>query len=244
MGYSHYFNNIEASPSDWESFIRDVRKVVSLSKVPLEAEVLSDQLLINGAEEENQHEDLFITQKSKGHQFCKTARKPYDTVVCAVLHLYEYHIGKDVHISSDGDLEDDGWVLAYQMILEHFGVEHLTGCYYRRRSEARSNMGDPNYRLPEKEQNIDEYNATWHKTIADSEQEVLLKMPDLGDNDSWVGPDEDKPTKEQILTQMKLHDEVELDGNHITRVPSGWLYQRLSWNVPVFVPFDNFVRIG
>lgn len=46
--------------------------------------------------------------------FCKTARKPYDTVVVACLALLKYRLGDAITISSDGDAGDwwDGVVLA------------------------------------------------------------------------------------------------------------------------------------
>lgn len=49
-------------------------------------------------------------QKSKGRNkvfnFCKTARKPYDKYVVACLIIAKSIFGKDIEISSDGDLED------------------------------------------------------------------------------------------------------------------------------------------
>jgi len=38
--------------------------------------------------------------------FCKTARKPYDTVVTACLSVLKYRLGNLIEISSDGDAED------------------------------------------------------------------------------------------------------------------------------------------
>jgi len=53
------------------------------------------------------------------NKFCKTARKPYDLLVKAVLISAKRHLGKDIEIDSDGDLED--WKEAiqfYQNILK------------------------------------------------------------------------------------------------------------------------------
>lgn len=39
--------------------------------------------------------------------FCKTARKPYDTLVCAVLIAFKYHFGDQVAVSSDGSWDGE-----------------------------------------------------------------------------------------------------------------------------------------
>ena len=38
--------------------------------------------------------------------FCKTARKPYDLLVCVSLMVAKHHLGADFKISSDGDLAE------------------------------------------------------------------------------------------------------------------------------------------
>lgn len=56
---------------------------------------------------------LQITEKSfslykNGYyfEFCKTARKPYDLFVTAVLLLAKKHFGESIRISSDGNWEE------------------------------------------------------------------------------------------------------------------------------------------
>lgn len=44
--------------------------------------------------------------------FCKTARKPYDTAVCACLIVLAHHLSRKFRVTSDGDDEDAGWTLA------------------------------------------------------------------------------------------------------------------------------------
>lgn len=41
-----------------------------------------------------------------GFQFCKTARKPYDTVVTAMLAVLKHWLGDLIDVSSDGDASD------------------------------------------------------------------------------------------------------------------------------------------
>lgn len=53
--------------------------------------------------EEDSHESFVIANEATEFTFCKTARKPYDAVVCAVLILAKAYFGKNIEISSDGD---------------------------------------------------------------------------------------------------------------------------------------------
>lgn len=54
-----------------------------------------------------------------GTYFCKTARKPYDLVVCAVLILAHVHLG--LQVSSDGDWsEQHEWVPARVLVAKLF----------------------------------------------------------------------------------------------------------------------------
>ncbi len=45
-------------------------------------------------------------------EFTKTARKPYDCVVCACLVVFHHHFGMAYAVRSDGDDGDEGWVTA------------------------------------------------------------------------------------------------------------------------------------
>lgn len=79
----------------------------------------------NGCEEQS-HETFRLGAKpvdvdtpwNKGNEkifdFCKTARKPYDTVVVACLAALADILGDDIEVSSDGSPEDwkDGVKLA------------------------------------------------------------------------------------------------------------------------------------
>ena len=57
--------------------------------------------------------------KLSGYSFCKTARKPYDLMVKAVLLVCEHYLKDDIEISCDGDGED--WVEAAKFILNVLG---------------------------------------------------------------------------------------------------------------------------
>lgn len=79
------------------------------------------QVRFNGAGRSDTGEDLshetFVLTRERGtladwevreghttkFDFCKTARKPYDLAVCAVLILADYRLGDFFAVSSDGD---------------------------------------------------------------------------------------------------------------------------------------------
>lgn len=46
-----------------------------------------------------------MSTSETGFQFCKTARKPYDTAVTACLLLAKHHFGSAIEITSDGGPE-------------------------------------------------------------------------------------------------------------------------------------------
>jgi hypothetical protein len=55
--------------------------------------------------------------KEKYHfDFCKTARKPYDIMVCACLILYKHYFPNEVWISSDGNINEGEWKDAFELI--------------------------------------------------------------------------------------------------------------------------------
>ena len=63
------------------------------------------------------HETFEIQRRVKKKEFnyCKTARKPYDLMVCACLILLKWYFKDKVSISSDGGMRD--WQPAFDFIL-------------------------------------------------------------------------------------------------------------------------------
>ncbi|MDP2949233.1 MAG: hypothetical protein Q8P22_06820 [Chloroflexota bacterium] len=55
--------------------------------------------------------------------FCKTARRPYDLAVCAVLLVFKHHLGGQMRVSSDGGREEDEWLPAEALVKEVLGYE-------------------------------------------------------------------------------------------------------------------------
>jgi len=135
MGYTQYikYYTTELDQERWNKFTKNCR--VLLKNLP-EKSVVHDEyenapLIItgcgrykrpqftkehvwfNGGGEFNNdtldHETCVIRRKRDKDEmfdFCKTAQKPYDFMVCAVFFLLQAYFPKEVHISSDGDYEE------------------------------------------------------------------------------------------------------------------------------------------
>lgn len=56
--------------------------------------------------------------------FCKTARKPYDTCVVACLIILKHYLGDLIEVSSDGKTSD--WIDGLKLAKKVLGIEALT----------------------------------------------------------------------------------------------------------------------
>ena len=120
MGYTHYWNHENLDQAKWdEEFIPLVRRVISTAGVPLGDAygeglpvVASGRLALNGKKEDG-HESFILRPDPTDFDFCKTARKPYDMVVVAILIIAEQTF-PGFRWSSDGDEQDhaEGRLLA------------------------------------------------------------------------------------------------------------------------------------
>jgi hypothetical protein len=130
MGYTHYYNTKNAT--DAESYrrgVNDACKIVRASPVPL-ADGMGDPgtlpetrgaLSFNGVGDDS-HETLHLAENpTTGFNFCKTARKPYDVVVVAVLATMKDTMGDGFAVSSDGDQSD--WEAGCKLASEVLGRE-------------------------------------------------------------------------------------------------------------------------
>lgn len=126
MGYTHYFGPKSFKPAEFNSIVKASKEVIRIvteeMKIPIVYEydetdkppVCEGELIrFNGADDDG-HE-TFSLDVNNGRDFCKTARKPYDIAVTAVLCLAHHYGGLDV--ASDGDPEDweDGLALAQRI---------------------------------------------------------------------------------------------------------------------------------
>lgn len=129
-------------------------------------EITDEEIRFNGREEGDRGHETFSLQRKADKRledyasrldrkyifdFCKTARKPYDIVVCCLLVILKHRLGNMIEIGSDGrDGTNDGvyyevdgywsdavkicvenlsYDLNYDDILEHLFDEFLMGNY-------------------------------------------------------------------------------------------------------------------
>ena len=138
MGYTHYWTPKEAAPEKWNEFVAACKKLNK--SLPQTSETAGgfhkdDMIVIRGWDgtgrplfnknvisfngdsgRDLDHETFHIEAKRNNWSFCKTARKPYDLLVCAC--LIAAHEILDFEVKSDGGLED--WQPAIDFYLDTF----------------------------------------------------------------------------------------------------------------------------
>lgn len=111
MGYTHYWEGrAKATPEILDA----ISAVIAKSGVPIrggfgkgEPEVNADRIWLNGDEStDDDYETFLVNFDDPEWTFCKTARRPYDTVVVAILTLLAEANPDTFSWSSDGDAED------------------------------------------------------------------------------------------------------------------------------------------
>jgi hypothetical protein len=118
MGYTHYWTIKEPfQGKPFEDFLKGAEAIIEIAKdagIALQDATDLDGVNINGAGLTS-HETFGIYVGDEGFDFCKTARKPYDTVVCALLIHLKAVLGDGVEIKSDGDWEEwEGGQVLYE----------------------------------------------------------------------------------------------------------------------------------
>lgn len=114
MGYTHYWRQPLGIPAAaWALIQADAAKLIAASPVKLAFDYdetdkapacSAEEIRFNGLGDDG-HETFMLTPDAEDFEFCKTAFKPYDLVVCAVLACAAEHTGK-IAVSSDGDVSD------------------------------------------------------------------------------------------------------------------------------------------
>lgn len=115
MGYTHTSNHTaEIATRTWGKICADARKIFAVSPVKLAdgsgdegtaPEITRDAIVFNGERPGTIGYETFVLTRTPDSFFCKTARKPYDPVVCAVL-LAAASRAVGLHVGSDGTRED------------------------------------------------------------------------------------------------------------------------------------------
>lgn len=130
MGYTHYWYAGKAE--DWAAAYPEIQldatKIVKAAQkrgIALgngwgdDKPVITEGALeLNGVGDEG-HETFSLSTTLRDFDFCKTARKPYDVVVTAILLRAHHHAPDGIKISSDGYWEE--WDQGRALVKELFG---------------------------------------------------------------------------------------------------------------------------
>ena len=114
MGYTHYWKNLRFDDNGWETvrgFSAKVFAEMANRGVQLVNDSFSDEAAVppyigddmirfNGIGRDS-HETFHLEKTGSDFEFCKTAQKPYDLAVSAIL-IYASSVSLDGTISSDG----------------------------------------------------------------------------------------------------------------------------------------------
>ena len=117
MGYTHYFSHKTISQDKWDKIVKAVSKILNddsdilangHGKFGTHPEITKGYISFNGIEDDA-HETLRISRTpgksplERDFNSCKTARKPYDSVVVKVLQTCKDIAPESFELSSDGD---------------------------------------------------------------------------------------------------------------------------------------------
>lgn len=124
MGYTHYWTfrkplkgKTQIVEKLYQRALRDCQRTIKayysinggLSGYSAHTVVgLYGGLYVNG-KGDNMHEPFILREhytENINFNFCKTAQKPYDTVVVACLAILKHHLKDLIVVSSDGDSDD------------------------------------------------------------------------------------------------------------------------------------------
>lgn len=125
MGYTHYWRPVGTgtfSADKWNRICDFARKVVLDydARVCFEEDMeyipphVSDEAIRFNGQGTEAHETFWLSPKLEAFQFCKTARKPYDREVTAILAYAAMEAPDVIQVTSDGDESEwqDGLALA------------------------------------------------------------------------------------------------------------------------------------
>jgi len=150
MGYTHYWRK-PAGITGWNEALPIIKDILNRHKDIIQKEsdeegdpICDDKLIrFNGISDEG-HETFWFTNEAENFAFCKTARRPYDVVVCECLLVLKHFTG--VNVSSDGmsgwlDDESSGfsigdevkhldgtWGEAIRNVKEHYEISYVPIC--------------------------------------------------------------------------------------------------------------------
>ena len=133
MAYTHYWEfkrkpkNVKDGDNKFKKSVELLKKCLKDVSVKLASgngtgePVFTDtKVCFNGVDDDS-YEGCYLALDNADYKydFCKTARKPYDVVVCLTLLCFKKFFGEDFKYSSDGNMNDEGWSLAIEIFAKH-----------------------------------------------------------------------------------------------------------------------------
>lgn len=113
MGYSHYYSTDKRTDDIFTALAYDTRRIIDAAQ---KGEILlgdwegkgdpivtDTEIAFNGLGDDLGYETFQIAKGEWGQHFCKTAERPYDAVVVAVLLRYAFLLRDGAVLHSDGD---------------------------------------------------------------------------------------------------------------------------------------------
>ena len=144
MGYTHYYRiPVKMEEAKFSEFVADAEKIIKQAEkngIKLAdgfgeekgKYILTDDLVSFNGLGSDSHETCYIERAEKDpridenglvFKFCKTARKPYDDVVVAVLATLKHHFPK-VKLSSDGRSDKINFKIGEKLVEQALGKEY------------------------------------------------------------------------------------------------------------------------
>lgn len=116
MGYTHYWKTLkEFSPTQWDRLTLATKSIIKQANAQGikiagsdgtgKPKISSDSICLNGQGEDDSHETFHLARNPTEFEFCKTAEKPYDSVVVSILAKAKEIAGDNIELSSDGGEE-------------------------------------------------------------------------------------------------------------------------------------------
>jgi hypothetical protein len=113
MGYTQYWKHTGFTDEQWKKLLGFTMKTIQNTDISIvngagdsdTVAKLTERVITFNGENDDAHETFHLTKSSQDFEFCKTARKPYDEVVVAVMRE-AMTLNPNFHPSSDG-----GWAV-------------------------------------------------------------------------------------------------------------------------------------
>ena len=109
MGYTHYWNHSGFTSEQWRSIAAHARNLLDTTAIPLVGAMREENahpdineayIIFNGEGAEGGHEPFMLAREPTEFDFCKTACKPYDVLVGAIL-AYAAQIAPETFATSN-----------------------------------------------------------------------------------------------------------------------------------------------